>query len=107
LRRRTRDPDADEPAYEPGPQERSVLEAYLQRLAEAAPRMKVLDGEAMSIAADHPDPAVGQVLLMAALGTADHDFFGGVVRQLGSWYTTAIACWPLLMCRRATLLATM
>jgi hypothetical protein len=45
--------------------------------------MKVLDGEAMSLAADHPDPAVGQVLLMAALGTADHDFFGGVVRQLG------------------------
>jgi hypothetical protein len=78
-----REPDADEPAYEPGPQERSILETYLQSLAGAAPRMKVLDGEAMSIAADHPDPAVGQVLLMAALGTADHDFFGGVVRQLG------------------------
>jgi hypothetical protein len=78
-----REPDADEPAYEPGPQERSILETYLQSLAGAAPRMKVLDGEAMSLAADHPDPAVGQVLLMAALGTADHDFFGGVVRQLG------------------------
>ena len=37
----------------------------------------------MNIAPDHPDRAVGQVLLMAALGTADHDFFGGVVRQLG------------------------
>jgi hypothetical protein len=75
--------DADEPAYEPSAQERSALEAYLKNAADAAPRMKVLDAEAMAIAPDHPEPAVGEVLLMAALGTTDRDFFGGVVRQLG------------------------
>ena len=43
--------------------------------------MKV--GEAADLAPDHPEPAVGLVLLMAALGTADHDFYGSLVRQLG------------------------
>jgi hypothetical protein len=41
----------------------------------------LLDGRA--IALDHPDPAVGEVHLMAALGTADHDFYCGIVEQLG------------------------
>jgi hypothetical protein len=74
-------PDADGPDYQPSPQERSTLETYLQRISEHAPRIKV--GEAAKLAPDHPEPAVGQVLLMAALGTADHDFYGGLVRQLG------------------------
>ena len=73
--------DAEAPDYQPSPQERSTLETYLQRISEHAPRMKV--GEATGLAPDHPEPAVGQVLLMAALGTADHDFYGGLVRQLG------------------------
>jgi hypothetical protein len=81
------EPDADAPAYEPAcepsPQQRSALETYLQSAAEAAPRLTVRDDEATTIAPDHPDPAIGQVLLMAALGTTDRDFFGGVVRQLG------------------------
>jgi hypothetical protein len=75
--------DADEPAYEPSAQERSALETYLKNAADAAPRMKVLDAEATAIAPDHPEPAVGEVLVMAALGTTDRDFFGGVLRQLG------------------------
>jgi hypothetical protein len=33
--------------------------------------MKVHDGETTAIAPDHPEPAVGEVVLMAALGTAD------------------------------------
>jgi hypothetical protein len=74
-------PEADVPDYQPSPQERSTLETYLQRISEHAPRMKV--GEATNLAPDHPEPAVGQVLLMAALGTADHDFYSGLVRQLG------------------------
>ena len=74
-------PEAEAPDYQPSPQERSTLETYLQRISEHAPRMKV--GEAADLAPDHPEPAVGLVLLMAALGTADHDFYGGLVRQLG------------------------
>jgi hypothetical protein len=74
-------PEAEAPDYQPSPQERSTLETYLRRVSEHAPRMKV--GEAANLAPDHPEPAVGQVLLMAALGTADHDFYSGLVRQLG------------------------
>src|SRR5215470_16184826 len=70
-------PDADAPDYQPSPHERSTLETYLRRISEHAPRMKV--GEEASLAPDHPEPTVGQVLLMAALGTADHDFYGGLV----------------------------
>ena len=66
--------DADAPAYEPSAQERSALESYLKNAADAAPRMKVLDAEATAIAPDHPEPAVGEVLVMAALGTTDRDF---------------------------------
>ncbi len=83
MRPKQCEPDADAPAYRPSPQERSALETYLQSAADAAPRMTVRDDAATTIAPDHPDPAVGQVLLMAALGTTDRDFFGGVVRQLG------------------------
>ena len=87
MRPKTCGPDAYElacaPAYEPSPQERSALETYLQSAADSAPRMTVRDDAATTIAPDHLDPAVGQVLLMAALGTTDRDFFGGVVRQLG------------------------
>jgi hypothetical protein len=87
MRPKQCEPDAEEPAhepvYEPSPRERSALETYLQSTADAAPRLKVRDGEA-AIGLDHPEPVVGEVLLMAALGTADRDFFGGVVRQLGN-----------------------
>jgi hypothetical protein len=55
-----------------------VPQTYLQ--SRAAPRVKVLDGKA--IAFDHPNPAVGESLLMAALGTADREFYAGIVEQL-------------------------
>jgi hypothetical protein len=70
-------PQADAPAYESRPSERAI--SNLQ--SAAAPRVKVFDGKA--IALDHPDPEVGEVHLMAALGTADRDFAGGIVLQLG------------------------
>jgi hypothetical protein len=40
--------------------------------------------QAVSIAPDHPDKLVGQMLLMDALGTADLDFFNGLLNQLAS-----------------------
>jgi hypothetical protein len=69
------------PSYAPSAQERPVLETYLAHYAAKAPRVKIADDG--SIAADHPEPAVGQILLMTALGTTDHDFFAGIVRGLG------------------------
>jgi hypothetical protein len=57
----------------------AVPQTYPQ--STAVPRVKVLDGRA--IAFDHPDQAAGLVHLMTALGTADRDFCGGIVEQLG------------------------
>ncbi len=70
-------PQVHSPAREPRPC--AVPQTHLQ--SAAAPRMKVLDGKA--IAFDHPDSAVGEVHLMAALGTTDRDLYRGIVEQLG------------------------
>jgi hypothetical protein len=72
-------PANDAPANEPRSAGCAVPQTYLP--STAAPRIKVLDGRA--IAFDHPDQAAGLVQLMAALGTADRDFCGGIVEQLG------------------------
>jgi hypothetical protein len=49
----------------------------------ATPRMKVLSAEnKVTIAPDHPDEVVGQVLLAEALGTGDIDFLNGLVEPV-------------------------
>ena len=71
--------------YEPKPEERAAVEAFLARRKERrpAPRMKVTEKKGVSeISTDHPEPALGQSLLMEALGTAELDFFKGLLRQL-------------------------
>jgi hypothetical protein len=70
-------PQVHSPAHEPRPC--AVPKTPLQ--SAAASGMKVPDGE--TIAFDHPDPAVGEVRLMAALGTTDRDLYRGIVEQLG------------------------
>jgi hypothetical protein len=70
-------PQVHAPAREPRPC--AAPQTHLQ--SAAAPRTKALAGGA--IAFDHPDPAVGEVHLMAALGTMDHDLHRGIVEQLG------------------------
>ena len=72
-------PRDDAPANEPRPPGPAVPQVHLQ--STAAPRVKVLDGRA--IALDRPDQAAGEVHLMAALGTADREFYAGIVEQLG------------------------
>ena len=71
--------------YEPTPEELSAMEAYLARRRETtpAPRMKVSKkGGVAQVSPDHPKPALGQVLLMKAVGTSDEDFLDGLLRQL-------------------------
>ncbi len=71
--------------YEPTPEERAVMEAYLARKKETtpAPRMKVTEKKGVSeISTDHPEPALGQTLLMKAVGTTNVDFLEGLLRQL-------------------------
>ena len=53
--------------------------------AKSAPRVKVTAvAGASQIGVDHPDRVVGQMLLMDALGTADIDFFDGLLQQLAN-----------------------
>ncbi len=71
--------------YEPTPEERAVMEAYLARRRETtpAPRMKVSKKEGVpQLSLDHPEPALGQILLMKALGTTSVDFLDGLLKQL-------------------------
>jgi hypothetical protein len=70
-------PQVHSPAREPRPC--AAPQTHLQ--SAAAPRTKALAGGA--IAFDHPDPAVGEVRLMPALGTTDRDLYRGIVEQLG------------------------
>lgn len=73
--------------YKRTPHERAVVEAYLARRKEkpSAPRIKALKkADVTQISLDHPDPAVGQALLMETLGTTDLDFFDGLLGQLAN-----------------------
>jgi hypothetical protein len=73
--------------YAPTPREQSVKEAHLARREgrNPAPRVKVTEKDGLSeISVDHPEPALGQALLMEALGTSDLDFLGEFLGQLAS-----------------------
>jgi hypothetical protein len=71
--------------YKPTPREREAVDAYFARRKgqKPAPRIKVAGkkGEA-NLRIDHPDPAIGQVLFMDALGTSRSDFMDGLIGQL-------------------------
>ena len=74
-------------SYEPTPEEQVVVEANAARKKElpVAPRMKVSEkGGVAQIEPDHPDFAVGYILLMEALGTTELDFLNGLLGQLAS-----------------------
>jgi hypothetical protein len=80
------EPDAATPYDKMTSRERTAIHKFLARNnANPAPRLKVLnEKQAVSIAPDHPDKLAGQMLLMDALGTADLDFFNGLLNQLAS-----------------------
>jgi hypothetical protein len=73
--------------YDPTPHELRAVDAYCAREREkpVAPRVKVSKGNAIEkIAPDHPDDAIGHVLLMEALATRDFDFLEGLLAQLAN-----------------------
>lgn len=77
--------------YEPTSREQEALEAHFARRRKQppAPRMKVMvKGGVSEIAVDHREPALGQALLMEAIGTAEPDFLDGLLRQLANAGTT-------------------
>ncbi len=73
--------------YEQTPEERVAVEAMGARIKElpVAPRLKVSEkGGAAQILPDHPDFAVGHILLMEAIGTVELDFLNGILKQLAN-----------------------
>ena len=63
------------------------MESYFAHRREAppAPRMKVSEKDGIArVSPDHPEPALGQVLLMKAVGTADENFLDGLLGQLAN-----------------------
>jgi hypothetical protein len=79
------EPNAAKPKYEPTSQELTAIKKFVeQNAAKPAPRLKVLNEKGTTISPAHPDQFAGQALLMDAIGTADLDFYGGLIEQLAS-----------------------
>jgi hypothetical protein len=69
--------------YKPTPTEAKAIAAYKAAKETRGPRLKVaIEGDAAKTNPDHPDPAIGTLALMRAIGTADLDFFDGLTLQL-------------------------
>jgi hypothetical protein len=78
-------PSSVKPKHELTSQERTAINKFLARnAAKPAPRFKLLKEKGAGISLDHPDYLVGQALLMDALGTADLDFYRGLIDQLAN-----------------------
>jgi hypothetical protein len=73
--------------YKAEPREREILKAFLtrRRAQKPVPKMTVANKKgAAKLQIDHPDMALGQVLLLEALGTSKSDFMDGLLRQLAN-----------------------
>jgi hypothetical protein len=67
------------------PEERAVLSAHFARRKQKrpSPRVKFVEKSgSIEITPDHPMPPLGNALIMESLGTADADFFDGLLGQL-------------------------
>jgi hypothetical protein len=64
------------------PSERRAIEMYCVRKSPA-PRLTAENSDGkLNISNDHPDEAIGMIMLAQQLGTADLDFVGGVIEEL-------------------------
>jgi hypothetical protein len=73
--------------YEPTAEERAALAAYLdwKKQKPPLPPVKLIEkGGTIQVEVDHPMPSLGDKLIMQAHGTADADFFDGLLGQLAS-----------------------
>ena len=71
--------------YVPTPEERDVAEGHFARQKEKPPVPRLIAGKnggVVEIGPDHPDPQVGMVLIMQALGITDTAFLDGILWQL-------------------------
>jgi len=86
MKPKKREPVSGDPKYRASAKEQAAVGKYLRRWeTESAPRMKVLnEANGVKIVPDHPNAAIGQVLLAEALGTVDFDFLNGILNQLAN-----------------------
>lgn len=79
-----RAPAIEAKPYEPTPREAEALAAYKAAKDTRGPRLRVtIEGSnAVKVDVDHPDIAIGTLALMKAIGTADFDFYEGLMAQL-------------------------
>jgi hypothetical protein len=76
--------DPSERPYELTEQECARIKAFFDRKDQkASPRIKTGERNGKIVTGvDHPKPAIGQVLLMEAVGSTDPDFYSGLIGQL-------------------------
>jgi hypothetical protein len=65
--------------YQPTPADAEALKAYRVAKAKRGPSLKVT---ASDVNIDHPNPALGSILLLKAVGSTDGDFLVGLTKQL-------------------------
>jgi hypothetical protein len=67
------------------PEERAILSAHIARRKQKrpSPRVKLIEkAGSVELSPDHPIPHLGNALIMESLGTADADFYDGLLSQL-------------------------
>src|SRR4051794_3484673 len=75
-------PKAVTPDYTMNEQEQDVVNKALARYkGDRTPRLKVTENR---VSNNHPNEAIGELLLMAAIGTEDRDFFRGMLFYLAN-----------------------
>ena len=70
---------------ETAPEERAVLSAHIARMKQKrpSPQVKLVEkAGSVELSTDHPIPPLGNALIMESLGTADFDFYDGLLTQL-------------------------
>jgi len=69
--------------YEPTPFEIEAANRCIATRKRRAPRLLVaIEGNVVRLGVDHPNQKIGALALMHAIGTADQDFYNGLVSQL-------------------------
>lgn len=72
----------EDTGYQITPEEAEILEAFTGQVKKAHPGIRLMVAEDGSVTSTHENRAIGEVLLMTALGTVQADFLSGMVKQL-------------------------
>jgi len=84
--RQTKQHNKEKAVHEVTAAERTAIKKYIAKL-ETKPRVRFKvskNGSDQQIGFDHPNQAIGQALVMEALGSADYDFLHGITKQLAN-----------------------